>query len=298
MKMSDFAANVLAIVRDKADGSFNAWLTASEKNNGIMLTGITTVNSDSNISPCIYLDSYYEKYRNEDITIDEAAEAVYGNIMKQRNHVPDFNVADLLRWDYVKTSICAKLVNAELNKHQLIRIPHRIFMDLAVVYYISVDEVENGVGTILIQNDHMKLWGQDENALYETALKNMKASGNIMFEDMMSFITQYSQTEKDKEAPENFKMYVLTNQSKCYGASGILDHTTLHRISEQIGDFIVLPSSIHEVIVIPKNEDMGDYSRLAAMVKEVNAAVVLPEERLSDHVYVYSRDNEKLRIAA
>ena len=93
-------------------------------------------------------------------------------------------------------------------------------------------------------------------------------------------------------------MYVLTNQSKYYGASGILDHSTLHRISEQIGDFIVLPSSIHEVIIIPKNEDMGDYSRLAAMVKEVNAAVVLPEERLSDHVYVYSRDNEKLRIAA
>lgn len=126
MKMSDFAENVLAIVRDKADGDFNAWLTASEKNNGIMLTGITTVCPDSHVGPCIYLDSYYEKYRNGDMTVDEAAEAVYGNIMEQRNHVPDFNVADLLRWDSIKTSICAKLVNAELNKHQLIRIPHRL----------------------------------------------------------------------------------------------------------------------------------------------------------------------------
>lgn len=298
MKMSDFAANVLAIVRDKADGSFNAWLTESEKNNGIVLTGITTAYPDSDVSPCIYLDSYYEKYIAGGITIDEAAEVIYRSILEQQNIVLDFNVTDLLNWQSVKKYVHAELVNADLNRNQLIKIPHRFFMDLAVVYYINLDEVEKGSGTILIQNDHMKLWGQDENALYQTALKNMKTSGNIMFENVMSFITQYSQTEKDKEAPENLRMYVLTNQSKYYGASGILDHSTLHRISEQIGDFIVLPSSIHEVIIIPKNEDMGDYSRLAAMVKEVNAAVVLPEERLSDHVYVYSRDNEKLRIAA
>lgn len=298
MKMSDFAENVLAIVRDKADGTFNAWLTASEKNNGIMLTGITTVCHDRNIGPCIYLDSYYENYRNGDMTIDEVVESVYGNIMERRNHVPDFNVADFLRWDSIKTSIRAKLVNAELNKHQLFRIPHRLFMDLAVVYYIRVDEVENGVGTILIQNDHMKLWEQDEIALYEAAMTNMKISGNIMFEDIMSFISQCSRTEKDKEAPENFRMYVLTNRSKCFGASGILDQSMLNRISERLGNFIVLPSSIHEVIVIPENEDMGDYSGLAEMVKEINVAAVLPEERLSNHVYVYSRENENLRIAA
>ena len=83
-----------------------------------------------------------------------------------------------------------------------------------------------------------------------------------------------------------------------FGAAEILDKKTLWTIADQIGDrFIVLPSSVHEAIVLPPKEE-AEYGRLADMVREVNDTQVDVEERLSDHVYVYSRDEEMLKIVA
>jgi len=89
-------------------------------------------------------------------------------------------------------------------------------------------------------------------------------------------------------------MYVLSNADKLNGAAAILDSKTMEDISEKLGgDFIVLPSSIHEVIVLPVNEDM-DRQTLEAMVQDVNAGQVAPEERLSDHVYMYDSQAKEL----
>lgn len=50
-------------------------------------------------------------------------------------------------------------------------------------------------------------------------------------------------------------------------------------------------------IVLPPNDE-EEYRRLADMVRAVNDTQVEAEERLSDHVYVYSRDEETLKIVA
>lgn len=59
------------------------------------------------------------------------------------------------------------------------------------------------------------------------------------------------------------------------------------------GDLLILPSSIHEVLVIP---DTGwqDYEALNAMVRAVNREVVSREEQLSDHIYRYIRREKRL----
>ena len=69
-------------------------------------------------------------------------------------------------------------------------------------------------------------------------------------------------------------------------------------ISQKLGgDFIVLPSSIHEVIGLSADVEM-DRRDLEAMVQDVNAGEVAPEDRLSDHVYMYdSKEKEQLRKA-
>lgn len=69
-------------------------------------------------------------------------------------------------------------------------------------------------------------------------------------------------------------------------------------IADQIGDrFIVLPSSVNETIILPP-KDVTEYEGLAAKVREVNDTQVDVEDRLSYHVYVYSRDEEMLKIVA
>lgn len=69
-------------------------------------------------------------------------------------------------------------------------------------------------------------------------------------------------------------------------------------IADRVGDgFIVLPSSLHEMIVLPPKAE-SEYERLADMVREVNDTQVDVEERLSCHVYAYSRNEGTLKIVA
>ena len=79
-------------------------------------------------------------------------------------------------------------------------------------------------------------------------------------------------------------MYILTNKEKCFGASAMCDYTLLKNLWQDIGDFFILPSSVHEVIVAAEDEGMCA-KELAELVQCVNTEAVLPEDKLVDSVY-------------
>ena len=56
---------------------------------------------------------------------------------------------------------------------------------------------------------------------------------------------------------------------------------------------IILPSSTHEVILVPYNKELAE-TDFKAMVREVNETQLEPEEYLSNNVYVY--DGKELKI--
>lgn len=58
----------------------------------------------------------------------------------------------------------------------------------------------------------------------------------------------------------------------------------------------VLPSSLHEVVLIPEKEGMEPQS-LEGMVKEINQKYVDREDFLSDKVMYYDKEKEQLRLA-
>jgi len=303
MQLEEFANAVLAAVREKADGTFSVWLTTNIKNNGVKVLGVSTVSQDSNGSPCINLNGYYKEYRNGRLEIGEAAEIVYRQLMEHRDDLQDINTADFLQWDVIKYHIYAKLVNAEMNREALKIIPHRHLLDLAVAYYIKVDgnaEV-GGMLSILIQNNYMEMWGQDEESLYQMAVSNMRSDGEPHFMDMETLLCGIMPdgiNPFECEEAVDVKMYVLTNGKRTFGAAELLDANTLRGISEKLADdFIVLPSSVHEIIILP-SDHAPEYTELAGMVCEVNATQVDAEDRLSDHVYRYDRNEGILKIAA
>ena len=76
----------------------------------------------------------------------------------------------------------------------------------------------------------------------------------------------------------------LTNASGIDGAAAITRPEILKGITDKMGPVYVLPSSIHEVLIIPKSQ-APDVESLKAMVREVNETVVRPEEQLSGNVY-------------
>ena len=203
-------------------------------------------------------------------------------------------------WEVAKECIHAKLVNREMNSGFLKRVPYRNFLDLEVIYYVTVDGLSEGVnGAFTVSERNMEVWKKKEDELYRTAVFNMHLHGEPVFESMdevLRSIMPGFQLPSPVSTP--VEMHVLTNKEKIFGAAEILDSGTLKRVSDELGgDFIVLPSSVHECIIIPADETVS-YQELADMVTEINVDAVSIEERLSDHVYLYERKVGTLRIVA
>lgn len=303
MSFKEFTENVLEAVRVRAGGAFQINKHDVIKNNNVKRTGIDVIKSGKDIGPCVYLDAFYREYETDGMRFGGIVDEVYRLILKHEAETPDVNISGFRKWETVQKDIYPKLINAEQNKELLEKIPHRTFMDLAVVYYVVVkNQEQEDIGTILIYDGHMEMWEQEEENLYQTAMMNMRADGEAEFATIETIIKR---TVPDITFPaasgnvlRNTSMYILTNRRKCFGAAEILDRKTLRMIADKVGDnFLVLPSSLNETIILPP-KDETEYERLAGMVREVNDTQIDIGERLSYHIYRYSRDGETLKIVA
>ena len=88
------------------------------------------------------------------------------------------------------------------------------------------------------------------------------------------------------------QMQVFTNEEMWNGAAGMMEPGFLNRLGKK-GDFYILPSSIHEVILLYDTKEFERES-LNEMVRQINEEQVAPQERLADHVYYYDSKNGAL----
>ena len=92
--------------------------------------------------------------------------------------------------------------------------------------------------------------------------------------------------------------YVLTNTSGVNGAVCMLYPNVLKHFSEGIEqDVVILPSSIHEVLLLADEEGIS-YDELSQMVAQINTSEVLPQDRLSNQVYRYSRKSDSIEVVS
>ena len=132
----------------------------------------------------------------------------------------------------------------------------------------------------------------------------LKTMNEVMAEMMMPQILQECGGDRDvaehllqEMLPPDNSMYVLTNDQKLNGATSVLDEKLMDKVAETVGgNFYILPSSTHEVIIVPMTVGM-EIKELEDMVKEVNKTQVMPQERLSDYVYTYDADLHQIHRA-
>ena len=301
MRLEKFAEEVLKGVEEKAGETLKVQIVSANKNNGVTLTGITASRPESSGGACIYLNGYYEGYCDSQITLDWVTEDVYGKFVEHCNDLDGVDMKLLWDWEAAKTRIRAKLVNREMNCGFLKKVPHRDFLDLAVIYYVTVEGLPEGVnGAFTVSDGNMEIWKKEEDDLYQMAVSNMRLDGKPVFEDMEEILRSMIPVGGCPFTSKALKvrMYVLTNPQKIFGAAELLDENTLRGIGDKLGsDFAVLPSSVHESIIIPADVSAA-YQELAEMVTDINMNVVSIQERLSDHVYLYERKEGVLRIVA
>ena len=145
-------------------------VTKITKNNNIKLTSLVIKETTHNVSPNIYVEQYWELYQRT-ADLEEAVEAMY-KTYNQSNIAQSINMEWFRNFEEVKGKVAYKLVNYEYNKELLEEIPHTKYLDLAKVYYVSVEDEAFGKGTILIYNNHLKMWDVSTEQLEELAEVN------------------------------------------------------------------------------------------------------------------------------
>lgn len=261
------------------------------KNNGCEMDGLVIMEKGKDIAPTIYLDSFYELYTNgENIkNIIRQIEVIY----EQNKNNVTFDVNILKHFDTIKDKIVYKVVNYRSNEKLLEQVPHKRILDLAVVFYCLLDNEYGRSATALIYNNNLKNWNVTIDDVYKAALKNIPDLLHSKISSMAALFEKCGVNvdgeEVDLKDYVPSDMYVLTNESKLNGAACILYENVLYDFAQKLGaDLYILPSSVHEVILLPKLS-MFEKDELVNMVKEVNTEGVAADEVLSDHVYEYNR---------
>ena len=270
-----------------------AVLQKVNKNNGLVLDGLTIISEDTNISPNIYLNGFYEEFLTKGMKA--VAEEVISLYEQNKPEFP-FDISLITDFSRVKSLIKMKLINYEENKKLLADTPHKKILDLAVVFMVVLEtEDENQFGTILIHKGFLDYWKIEVDSLYKIAQENMKNDfQTIPMENVIEAVMGKPLGKKELKEME-YKMFVLTTYRKLHGAIGMLNKELLNAFMKKYKTekLIILPSSTHEVLLLPYDKEMIK-TDLYEMVREVNEAVLEETEYLSNSVYVYNGNELKI----
>lgn len=264
-------------------------ISVVKKNNGVSKAGLSIREDEHDVSPLLYLDDYYIHYQN-----GELLENIIRNIRAdydKKVQMAAVKIPNLQEFENIRGRVIYRLVNYEKNKEILEDCPHIRLYDLAVTFrwVARIDDV--GVSTSLITNKQVKEWGVSVNDLVLAARQNtprLFPAQIIDMEEMLAGMVSFILY------PSTIPMYILTNKQELNGASALLYGDILKDFANKKGaDMYILPSSIHEVIMVPADR-INDPTKLLSIVHDANTTVVSIGDVLSDSVYYYDRKKDQI----
>ena len=283
-------------------------LQTVRKNNNVFKRGIMVTTKGKNIAPTVYLDNFYEAYLGG-MEMSRVMEEVY-TAFEKGSPAGSLNLDFFMDFQEVKTKICYRLINASMNEELLHEIPYIPFLDLAISFFCPVEGQEIGRGSITIRNEHMEKWGVTVSELWKYAEKNTRTgypAECCPFEDLLLDLVRqpdevhsavhWAELPSTERVPGEIPMKILTNQKRLFGAAVVLYKGYLKRLAERLGQsFYLLPSSIHEWILLLKDEGSMDEEQLKNMIHEVNTSQLEPQDVLSDSLYYYDATKKRILI--
>lgn len=301
MQFDEFRDVVVDGIKDwlpESFGKVDISIKITEKNNDLKLTGLLIKRVGSAIAPMIYLEGFYNQYK-DGAEMDDIMQRI-AKLRIEHDQVDGIDVNVISDFDKCREKIIPRLINTGWNKELLANRPHVELADLSVIFVLDMGVNEEGTMSIPVTYDLMNKWGMKVEDLYDIAIKNQERVEDGLFVSMSAMFMDMIGTDVvEKEKSENKSddtMFVLTNKSKIQGASILLNKSMMQKVIDRVGkDFFVIPSSIHEVIIVPNNQHTLSVGTLVEIVHDVNESQVDLPDRLSDHVYRYT--DEGIRIA-
>lgn len=266
------------------------------KNNNLIKHGIAIRTEDSNISPTYYVDDFIETHEPE-----AAAHVIYRAYQASRQEAAELNESHtslLFDFEKCKDRICYRLINSTRNADIMDTCPTiQIAPDLVMAFYLQVQDN----ASCLIHNELAQMWGITEDVertLFFYADQNTPRLHPAILKPLIEVVREMIPEEKRDEMDiddTSPPIYILSNDQKVCGASTVLYRNgqqlndSLKVVQEQyeVDEFYIIPSSIHEVLLVPALPDMT-IEKLQSTCLMVNETQVAYDEFLSDNIFAFN----------
>lgn len=268
-------------------------------NNGKKKIVIAIGRRGTTIYPSISIEAYFEQYMHGR-EMEQIIEEILATLQKAITDIPKDALCWVEDWETVKNSIFFRLVSKKKNKEYQNTMVYEEFCDLMAIAVVQVFSDAKSVKTMRVTKTLLSHWNVSEAEVLKAARQNTESlcPGKIM--NMLGVISGMLEPSEKELFPDTEKiphdMYVLTNINQVNGATVMMYDSFLKTLHQKIGTFILLPSSIHEVIVYPFDKKSMSFYEYQQMVMEINQTCVLEEEVLADSVYLYD-GNQILLVA-
>lgn len=299
----EFKACMVEQVRKQFSEEYRVEVHRVVKNNQLELESLVILCQTEKVTPQFYLQKYYARYKQGEsvpFLAEEIAQAYRQTLAERTWEKIDLSL------EYCREKIVYRLVSREKNEEQLAEIPYIPFLNLVITFHCLMVQDENGIGSIRVNNALMNEWGLNHKTLFTLAQKNTMRLFPMRICSMENMLMELLDRNGEMQGCTDAEMaeivghgeepYVLTNKIGVNGAAVILYPDCLRTVVKYIrSDFYLLPSSIHEMLVVPA-DGKRQAVELKKMVQEVNSQCVEREEILSDDVYFYSQKSGIIEI--
>lgn len=287
-----------------ADYGMEVSIVNKMRNNGIIDKCIKVDIPGCNMSPSIGTLSIYEHYREFD-DLDKIVSALSKKIIEDKNRQID--TMSVLSKENILNSTYLMVINAKSNQKLLAETPHYFIAEgeLAVIPRLNISITEKS-GFIIIKNDLLPKLQMTGDEILQLAKINTSEQNLFEINSLLSE-TMQAMTDNGEDIADDFsefftestpKAFVVTNKDKKLGACCLACPEVIGTAIEKMGfDCYILPSSIHEVILVEKKGNADEIEELRDMVNQVNRQSVPAAEILSDQVFQYNSKTRKIEIA-
>ena len=223
-------------------------------------------------TPAVNLDDLYKRYQNGTSLVE--CLDIARKILNASPNVVPITPEQIQDYEFIKDKLYLRLVG------NIEDVGYRRVADMYLVPYVDLGEGT----TFRVQPDLAEMWKVDIDTVYEQAKTNQEIIRPAKIKNLAEMMG----------APEaDAGVYLVSVEDGMCGAGAILYDGLAEKIRDMIGDFYVIPSSIHEVLAIPKSLT-DDTKSLGRMVSAINNSSVDEDERLTDSVYTFDFDTGEL----
>lgn len=249
--------------------------------------------------PTVYLNHVYEEYKksgNLQETLELAAFYLAGacrEAERENRRITPQGAPE---------SIIMSMVNTEQNREMLGYMPHREFEDLSIIYKYVID-TRNPVESVPVTVEIAKKIGMGEEELFHAAVENTRRLFPPKTELLSDVIVKmFMDGGFSEEAAQEMgsaiqtPIYFISNEKYVNGAVSMLYGDVIHGVAEQLGsDLYIMPVSVNEVMAVSAEGAVP--GELAELVEENNMSKTKLGERLSNQVYHYDKEQQRLSLA-